>query len=197
MEDHMQAIGRRAVFGCALAMLAGPALAQPMGPGMGGGPGMGMGGMGPGMGMGPGRGGGPGLARMSDPASYLAGLKGELGITSAQEPAWSRYAEAVESVARQMQAMHASVFESMPTADWQERRDMMNRMFGSRTEAHRIATEEAQALLPSLTEAQRTRARAILPGLMGWGPGMGRGMGRGMGMGMGPRQGMTPPPATQ
>jgi len=173
----MQAMNRRFVLGAAGAMLAGVAAAQPMGPGM-------MGGAGPGAGRGPGFGRG-----MNDPATYLAGLKTELAITPAQEKPWGEYAETVQGMAMQMQAMHASVFEKMQTATWQERQDMMNGMFASRDEAHRIVHEAAEKLLPELTPEQRTKAATSLPGLIGpaagMGPGMGRGMGGGMGRGMG------------
>jgi len=143
-------------------------------------------------GTGPGRGGGPGLARMYDPASYLAGLKTQLGITPEQEAPWADYARIVEGHAKQMQDLHASLWQSMPTATWQERRDMMNRMFQSRNEAHATVQAAAEKLLPSLTPAQRSRASTMLPGLIvpGSGMGMGRRMGRGPGGGWGP--GRTP-----
>jgi hypothetical protein len=171
------------MFGAVMVTLAGSAIAvaQPMGPGTmrGGGPGGGAG-MGPGGGAG--RGGGPGFGRgLNDPATYLAGLKTELGITPAQEPAWTEYADTVQSVAGQMQAMHASVFDSMQTATWQERRDMMNSMFGSRDAAHGIVQDAAKKLLPSLTPAQATKAATTLPGLITPGSGAGRGMGMGGG----------------
>jgi hypothetical protein len=168
------------MFGATLAMLAGTgiAAAQQMEPGQMRGTGPGGGGMGQGMGPGGGmgRGGGPGFGRgMTDPVTYLAGLKTQLGITPAQEPAWTEYADTVQSVAGQMQAMHASVFDSMQTATWQERRDMMNNMFQSRDAAHGIVEDAARKLLPSLTPAQATQAATTLPGLRtpaGRGPGM-------------------------
>jgi hypothetical protein len=162
--------------------LAGAAMAQPMGPGMQ-----------PGFGGGPGgRGGGPGFGRgMNDPVEYLAALKTELAITPAQDAAWNSYAEVVQTMANQMRAMHANVYEAMQTATWQERRDMMNAMFQSRTEAHRMVQEAAQKLLPNLNPAQRSQAALKLPGLMpqGRGHGMGQGM---MGRGMGPGAGGAP-----
>ena len=171
----MHAMNRRVVLGLAGAVLAGAAVAQPMGPGMMGGPGAGR---------------GPGFGRgMNDPATYLAGLKTELGITPAQEPAWSEYAQTVQGMATQMRAMHAAMFEKMQTATWQERQDMMNGMFASRAEAHRMVEEAAQKLLTALTPEQKTKAATSLPGLIGPGPGMGRGPGGGMGPGHGPRSG--------
>ncbi len=169
MELSMNAMNRRVVLGLAGAVLAGTAVAQPMGPGMRGG-----------------AGGGPGFGRgMNDPASYLAGLRTELGITPAQEPAWNDYARTVQDMATQMRAMHAAVFEKMQTATWPERQDMMNGMFASRTESHRMVEDAAKKLLPALTPEQQTKAATSLPGLIGPGPGMGRGQGGGMGPGMG------------
>jgi hypothetical protein len=195
----MRILNRRLVLGWAGATLAGVALAgaaiaQPMGPGMQRGPG-----------------GGPGFGRgMNDPVSYLAALKTELAITPVQDPAWKAYAEVVETMAGQMKGMHANTYEAMQTATWQERQEMMNAMFQSRTEAHRMVHDAAEKLLPELTPAQRSQAAAKLPGLMpqgrggmgrggmgqgtgqGMGPGMGQGMGRGMGQGMGPGAGGAP-----
>ena len=177
----MQAMSRRAVLGCVGLVLAGTAVAQPMGPGP-------MRGAGPGAG----RGGGPGLAWMSDPGGYMDGLKGKLAITPDQQKPWDAYAETVVGVAGQMKGMHDMMGPSMQSATWEERRDKMNMMFDARTEAHRIVQEAAQKLLPSLTPDQRTQAATILPGLVGPGPG-GMGMGRGMGGGGGMGGGMGPP----
>ena len=167
----MRCINRRLVL-VATAALVGQtaaAMAQPMGPGSGAGAGMG-----PGMG----RGGGPGFGRgMNDPATYLANLKTELAITPAQEPAWSEYAQTVQSMAAQMQAMHTAMFPAMQAATWQERQEMMNQMFASRDEAHKRVEAAAQKLMPSLTAEQQTKAATSLPGLIappGRGPGGGR-----------------------
>src|SRR5437660_12184485 len=81
----------------------GPGMMQHRAGGMGGGMGPGMmqhmgSGMGPGMHRGMGPGGGPGMKHgavgpgFADPAR-IETLKGELGITPAQEPAWSKYAK--------------------------------------------------------------------------------------------------------
>lgn len=166
----LSAIGLIAV---ATPLSAQPTASPGTGMGTGPGPGMGMGpGMGRGMGMGPGMARGPGFGRgMNDPVTYLAGLKGELAITPAQEPAWKEYASTVEDVAAQMRGMHTSAGESMRTATWQERQEMMNTMFAARDEAHRMVGEAAQKLLPSLTPEQRSLAATRLPGLIPTGPG--------------------------
>jgi hypothetical protein len=78
----------------------------------------------------------------------------------------------------------------MQTATWQERQEMMNTMFQSRDEAHRMVQEAAEKLKLHLTPEQQTLAATRLPGLMPFGPG--HGMGRGPGMGMGRGMGMGP-----
>lgn len=167
-------VTRRGLLGVALAGLAVPAaLAQP-GPGPGGGPGM----------MGGGRMGGGMMGGGWDPASYLERLKERLAITAAQEPAWAAYADVVNGTAETMRALHQSVYESMGTATWEERRNMMNTMFDARHEAQKNVVEAADKLLGQLDPAQQRQAQQVLPGL-GYGPRGGRGPGAGMGPGNG------------
>jgi LTXXQ motif family protein len=116
-----------------------------------------------------------------DPAAYLDSLKADLAITEQQGSAWNRYADTVKGVAEQMQGVHQSMYEAMGTASWQERRDMMNRMFQSRQQAFDTVHAAAEDLLPALDPAQRAKAQTRLPGLAAAGHGM---MGH---MGMGPR----------
>jgi hypothetical protein len=170
---------RRAILGTIAATLTGlttAAMAQPMmGPGYG---------RGPGMGGGAGRmGGGPGMmGGFGNSERYLASLKVELGISRNQEAAWKAYADTVSGVQTQMQGLRQTMFDSMDTATWEERRDMMNRMFQSHQQAFDTVHEAANKLLAVLTPAQQTKARESLPGLA-FGPGM---MGR-RGRGGGPR----------
>ena len=152
-----------------LSLATGIAMAQPM---MGG-PGRFMHGQGPGM-MGHGWG-------FADPAGYLSSLKVALGITAAQEAAWNEYADTVKGAAGQMQGAHQVMFDAMGTATWQERRDMMNRMFEVRQGSFDQVHAAAEKLLPALDASQRAKAETRLPGLAAPGYGM---MGR---MGPGPR----------
>ncbi len=195
----MHNLNRRRLLASALVFAGGTALAQqpgagsgPSGPGAGPGPGPGMG---RGAGMGMLGGGGPGggmMGGMADPAGYLASLKVQLGITEAQTAAWTAYADTVTGTAGQMQGMHQTMWDSMQTANWQERRNMMNTMFEARQQAFATVHDAATKLLTDLTPAQREQAVTMLPGLAargGRGRGMGRGMGPGMmGPGMGPNQ---------
>lgn len=157
-------IARRVMLGMAISAFAGlatVAVAQ-QGPG----PGRGM--MGNGM-MGPGGG------MMWNTGSYLDGLKGEIGITADQEPAWKDYAATVSGVSEQMRGLHQTMFDQMGSASWEQRRDLMNGMFEARRQAFDTVHEAAGKLVAALKPAQQQKARSMLPGLAA-GPGM---MGRG------------------
>ena len=65
----------------------------------------------------------------------------------------------------QMQGLHQTMFESMSTASWQERRNLMNQMFQARQQASDMVHEAATKLLLALDPAQRAKAQSILPGL--------------------------------
>jgi hypothetical protein len=165
----MQNLHRLIPLGAMLAAIGGGAvLAQPAAPGGAFMHGPGPGGMGPGM---MGRGSGPWF-HDTDAASYLDRLKADLDITATQEPAWNAYAETVRGAAAQMQGVHQTMYEAMGTASWQERRDMMNRMFQARQQTFDTVHDAAEKLLPALNPAQQTKAAGELPGLVARGPGM-------------------------
>lgn len=185
MKTKTMVIGAIAV---AAVLTGGWALAQSVGPSRGFGPpfmhghsseGMGPGmmkgmrhGMGPGMmkGMSPGMlHGGPGSA-FADPAQ-IETLKGELGITAAQDAAWGKYVKAVQDAAAAKKTARESVD---PTA--------VGRMTPSDRFAFVSKTREqaqkqfeavgtaAKELLAVLDEAQKAKAGDLLPGLA-FGPG--------------------------
>ena len=122
------------------------------------GPGM-MKGMGPGM-----MHGGPGQ-NFSDPAR-IGALKAELAITPAQEPAWTKYAKAVQDAAASMKAARESVdpdvVRKMTPADRfafvTKRREQGQAQSG----AVKAAVEE---LLATLDATQKAKAIDTLPGL--------------------------------
>ena len=113
-----RAAGRRFLLTTTFAALASAAVVAVAQPAVGPGPGM-MGAGGPGM-MG---GGSTGMMGGSwNTGTYLDGLKTQLAITPNEEPAWKEYADTVSGVGEQMQGLHQTMFESMGTASWQERR---------------------------------------------------------------------------
>jgi hypothetical protein len=135
------------------------------------GPGMmkGKGGHGPGMmkGLGPmmhGRG------AFADPAQIDA-LKGELGITTAQETAWGKYAKAVQDAAAAMKTARESVdpgaVSKMAPA---ERFAFVSKMREQGQKRFETVSTAANELLAVLDDNQKTKAHTILPGLA-FGPG--------------------------
>jgi hypothetical protein len=175
-----------AISGIAAATLlaGGWAMAQPAGHGPGGfGPGgmhgmhgqmgAGMHGqMGPGMRgqMGPGTHRGPGLTQF-DPAR-IETLKTELGITAAQEPAWTKYAKTVQDSAATMQTTREGIdrdaVSKMTPADRFAFVTKMREQGQKQFEAVQTAANE---LLTTLDDAQKAKARDTLPGLASSGPG--------------------------
>ena len=122
------------------------------------------------------KGQGPGLmhgrhgAALTDP-SRLEALKGELGITAAQEAAWTKYAKAAQDATTAMKTARESVdhgaVSSMPPA---ERFAFVSRMREQRQkqfEAIRTAIDE---LLAVLDDTQRAKASDLLAALA-FGPG--------------------------
>lgn len=149
--------------------------------GMHGGMGPGMHGqMGPGMRgpMGPGMHGGSGAAAL-DPARIDA-LKAELAITPAQEPAWTKYAQAVKDAASTMTSARESVdrdaVSKMTPADRYAFVSKMREQGQKQFEAVQTAAKE---LLATLDDKQKASAEEILPGIA-FGPGSTRGAGMGM-----------------
>jgi len=141
-------------------------------------------GMGPGMmkamrhgmmkGVGPGMMHGDSGQTSADPARIDA-LKAELAITAAQEPAWAKYADAVQDAAASMETARESVdpdvVSKMTPADRfafvTKRREQRQTQFG----AVKAAAEE---LLATLDATQKAKATDVLPGLA-LGPGQMRG----------------------
>jgi hypothetical protein len=107
----------------------------------------------------------------ADPAQ-IETLKGELGITAAQETAWSKYAKAVQDAAAAMKTTRETVDPSavsrMAPADRFAFVTKMREQGQKQFEAVRTAANE---LLAVLDDTQKTKAGDILPGLaLGPGP---------------------------
>lgn len=158
-------IGRRFLLATTFATLAGGAAVAAAQPAAGPGPGM-MGGGGTGM-----MGGRGMMGGYWNTGTFLDGLKTQLAITPHEEPAWKEYADTISGIGEQMQGLHQTMFESMDTASWQERRNLMNQMFQARQQAFGTVQEAATKLMSALDPAQKAKARSILPGCA-YGPGM-------------------------
>ena len=102
-------------------------------------------------------------------------LKTELGITPAQEPAWSKYAKAVQDAAARMKTARESVdprrSSKMTPAD---RFAFVSKMREQAQEQFDAVKTAADELLATLDATQKAKASDILPGLA-FGPGPMRG----------------------
>jgi hypothetical protein len=143
----------------------GPGTTEHMGHGMG--PGM-MKGMGHGMGPGMMRGApGPGFADAED----IDELKAELGITPAQELAWSKYVKVLQDATAAMKTTREGVdreaVSKMGPADRfafvSKRREQGEKQL----EAVKTAANE---LVATLDDTQKAAAADVLPGLIPFGP---------------------------
>lgn len=189
MKTKTLAIGAITV---AAVLAGGWALAQSVGPPSGFGPpfmhGHGSEGMGPGMmkgmrhGMGPGmmKGmgpdmlhGGPGSA-FGDPAQ-IETLKGELGITAAQEVSWNKYAKAVQDAAAAKKTARESVDPgAVSRMTPSERFAFVSKMREQGQKQFEAVRTAANELLAVLDEGQKAKAGDLLPDLA-FGPGPMRG----------------------
>jgi hypothetical protein len=137
-----------------------------MGPGMRGQMGPGMRGQ-----IGPGMHGGSGLTQF-DPAQ-IDTLKAELGITAAQEPAWSKYSKAVQDAASAMKSTREDVDpEVVGKMSPAERFALVSKMREQGQKQFETVKTAADELLATLDETQKAKAGDILPGLGSFGPGM-------------------------
>ena len=144
----MRGMGHGAMMGMDHGIMMGPGMMQGMGPGMmHGREGMGF----------------------ADPAA-LDELKAELGITPAQEQAWSKYAKAVQDAAEaaktRREGVDPEVVSKMAPAD---RYAFVSRMREQRQEKLGALRAAATELLATLDASQKAEATEILPGL-GFGP---------------------------
>jgi len=143
-----------------------------MGPGMRGQMGPGMRGQ-----MGPGMHGGPGFAQF-DPAQ-IETFKKELGITAAQEPAWTKYAKAVQDAAATMKTTREGVDrEAVSKMNPQDRFAFVSKVREQGQKQFETVQTAAKELLATLDDTQKAKAQETLPGLA-FGPGKMHGAGMG------------------
>ena len=168
------------------------------------GPGFGPGHMGMGPGMMKGHGMGPMMGHtqgtLGDPVAQLATAKTEIGIKPEQQAAWESYAKVVTTTATAVRGQREKISpDTIVKMDAKERQAFIAQMQEQRQQNFKTVSAAAETLLAELDDAQKAKARDVLPGLaaVGHGPGAGHGMtggsGIGHGMGHGPGHGMGPP----
>lgn len=126
----------------------------------------GMGGM-MGLGYGP-------MAGMFADAAKIEELKSELGVTAAQEAAWTQYAKVLRGAADSHKVMHegkdrTAIRQMKP----EDRRTFMLNMHEQRQKEFEAITAAANELYAALDDHQKTTADEILPGRVSGRPCMG------------------------
>ena len=117
--------------------------------------------------------GGPGLT-FADPARIDA-LKADLAITPAQEPAWTKYAKAVQDAAATMRTARESIDpDAMSKMTPSDRFAFVTKMREQGQQQFGSVKTAAEELLATLDATQKAKASDILPGLA-FGPGRMRG----------------------
>ena len=146
---------------------------------------------------------GPMMGRMQgtfgDPAAQLATAKTEIGIKPEQQAAWESYAKVVTDAATAARGQREKLSpDTIFKMEAKERQAFITQMQEQRQQNFKTISAAAETLLAQLDDAQKAKARDVLPGLAAAGhgpgarhgmagdPGMGRGMGHGPGHGMGP-----------
>ena len=113
--------------------------------------------------------GGPGLAQF-DPAQ-IETLKTTLGITPAQELAWTKYARAVQEAAATMRTTREGVDrDAVSKMSPQDRFAFVTKMREQGQKQFETVQTAANELLATLDEAQKAKASDTLPGLASSGP---------------------------
>lgn len=99
----------------------------------------------------------------------LAFLKTELKITSAQEPQWNNFADAIRSVAQSMKPMHEQMMQGMMqgTESAAARLDRYERMLSGRLKVVRTIKTAFEPLYAALSDEQKTVADKLLASPMG------------------------------
>ena len=98
---------------------------------------------------------------------HIAFLKAELGITDAQQPQWSAFADALQTQALNMRTMHEQMMKGgMPTT-WPERLAHQEQMLSARLAAVKAIQAPARALYSVLSPEQEKKADELLGGPMG------------------------------
>ena len=107
---------------------------------------------------------------LTDPAR-LDALKTELGITAAQEPAWTKYTKAIQDAATAMKTAREKVNpETVGKLGPQERFAFATKMREQGQKQFETVKTAANELLTTLNDAQKAKAQQTLPGLA-FGPG--------------------------
>ena len=108
-----------------------------------------------------------GMMRFDHIAGRIAFLKAELGITPAQEQAWTGFADALKGAAAKVEPMRARMPLAIAAGPLPERLRQQTAVLEARVAALRALAGPADALYRVLTPAQRRTADALMTGPRG------------------------------
>jgi hypothetical protein len=98
-------------------------------------------------------------------------LKKEIGITAAQEPAWTKYTKAIQDAAAAMKTAREGVNpDTLGKSNPQDRFAAVTKMREQGQKQFETVKTAANELLATLDDTQKAKARQTLPGLA-FGPG--------------------------
>jgi len=122
--------------------------------------------------------GGPDLAQFNP--AQIETLKTTLGITPAQEPAWNKYAKAVQDAATTTRTTREGVDrDAVSKMNPQDRFAFVTKMREQGQKQFDTVQTAANELLATLDDAQKAKASETLPGIASFGPGATRNAMRG------------------
>ncbi|MBL8705294.1 MAG: Spy/CpxP family protein refolding chaperone [Rhodospirillales bacterium] len=121
-------------------------------------------------------GGAPGMMQMG-PGKHIEGrlafLRAEIGITEAQAPVWSTFADAVRKSAMHKMGSMPMMQPKDAKADWPATMEAHEKMMASHLESLRTIRAAAQPLYAALNDDQKKIANELMMGPMGPMGGMG------------------------
>ena len=93
---------------------------------------------------------------------YLAFVKAELGITDAQMPQWSAFADALQARAQSMRLLHQQMMNGEPPATWPERLARDEQVLSAQLETVKAIEAPARALFAILSPEQKKEADELM-----------------------------------
>lgn len=97
----------------------------------------------------------------------IAALKTQLGITDAQMPQWTAFADAIRTEAQSMQAGRAAIMNQGGPESWPDRLALHERILSDRLAALKAIEAPVRSLYAVLSEQQRHKADELIRSPMG------------------------------
>ena len=99
--------------------------------------------------------------------SRLAAMKAQLGITDAQLPQWTAFADAMRARVKAMQAIRSQMMQQGAPASWPDRLAQHEQRLSAHLDAMKAMEGPTRALWDALSDEQRRNAQTLMPGPMG------------------------------